>query len=104
MSICVPGMNCFSNTPSNGCGCNNITFSISSPCGCSPFTIGSDFVIYTGPNLPNSSIVTNDTLTLALEKIDSAITGGSGGAVWGSITGTLSDQMDLISYLSGTYV
>jgi len=30
--------------------------------------------------------------------------GGGGGAVWGSITGTITAQTDLISYLAGNYV
>lgn len=30
--------------------------------------------------------------------------GGSGSATWGSITGTITAQTDLITYLSGNYV
>lgn len=32
--------------------------------------ISSEHILYTGTNLPNSSINTNDNLTLALQKID----------------------------------
>jgi len=34
---------------------------------------GSDFLIYTGPNLPGSGINTSDDLTIALQKIDTII-------------------------------
>jgi hypothetical protein len=42
--------------------------------GCSPVTtIGSDYIIYTGPNLPCSGVSNNDCLTTALQKIDTKI-------------------------------
>jgi len=34
-------------------------------------TTSSAYLIYTGPNLPNTGVNTNDTLTVALQKIDS---------------------------------
>ncbi len=46
--------------------------------GCDP--IKTDNVIYSGPNLPCSTINTNDSLTLALQKIDDIICTFSGGA------------------------
>jgi len=77
MSNCIPGMNCWENTSNNN-GCNPPVFTWF-PCGCVPFTVNSTNVIYTGDNLPNSLINTNDNLTLALAKIDSAIVGIGGG-------------------------
>ena len=38
-----------------------------------PCTTNSSTVLYVGPNLPNSGVNTNNTLTVALEKIDSKI-------------------------------
>ena len=49
------------------------------------------------------TITSNDTVLSAIEKLDYAITNFSGGVSWGSITGALSAQTDLINYLSSTY-
>jgi hypothetical protein len=59
---CLPGMPCYENT---------VTVYATYPAGCVPITtIGSDYVIYTGPNLPCSGISNSDCLTTALQKID----------------------------------
>lgn len=53
-----------------GCGSSD-------PCGCSdPYSdkTASNDVKYTGPNLPGTGIETCDSLTVALQKIDNAIT------------------------------
>ncbi len=68
---CAPGMPCWENTSnSEDCG-NALTFTWL-PCGCA-LKVNSTDVIYTGSNLPNTGIETNDNLTLALSKIDAAI-------------------------------
>lgn len=60
---CLPGMPCYG--PEiyafypKGC-CND---SLVCP-------VNSDIVIYSGPNLPSTGINTNDSLTVALQKID----------------------------------
>ena len=62
---CVPGMPCYENT---------VTVYTTYPPGCGPVTtIGSDHIIYTGPNLPCSGVSNNDCLTTALQKIDTKI-------------------------------
>jgi hypothetical protein len=67
--------------------------------------LNSRCVYYESSALPNTGINTNDSLQVALQKIDEAIgSGGGGSAVWGDITGTITDQTDLISYLSTNYV
>ncbi len=77
---CLPGMSCWENTSNNNnCGCTPVTTWF--PCGCSPIKINSTDVIYTGNDLPNSEIETNDNLTLALDKIDEALSVISGGGV-----------------------
>ena len=38
-----------------------------------------------------------------INKYGKPKTAGAGGTVWGTITGTITDQTDLISYLSGNY-
>lgn len=75
--MCLPGQPCWQNT-SNNLPCNGLSFTWF-PCGCSPIKINSTDVIYTGNPLPNSLIDTNDNLTLALAKLDSVISSGSGG-------------------------
>jgi hypothetical protein len=50
------------------------------------------------------TITASDTVLTAIEKLDYAISNFSGNAVWGSITGTLTNQTDLINYLSSNYV
>lgn len=50
---------------------NTVTVYTTYPAGCvPPVTVGSDHVIYTGPNLPCSGISNSDFLTTALQKID----------------------------------
>lgn len=69
---CLPGMPCYSpqrdeliiyKTYPKGCGCGPI-----------PSIILSDYVEYSGPILPNTEITTQDTLTVALQKIDDKLT------------------------------
>ena len=52
-------MSCQNTSP---CGCNS-----SSPCGCK---ISSDDVAYQGPNLGCTDIVTCDSITAAIQKLD----------------------------------
>lgn len=61
---CIPGMPCFT---------EEVT--VYYPNGCIPphRHPTSDTVFYTGPNLPDTGINTMDSLTTALEKIDSHI-------------------------------
>lgn len=49
-----------------------------SSCGCTTCTPSTN-LCYSGPNLPNTGIQNNDTLSLALQKIDNLITTGGGG-------------------------
>jgi hypothetical protein len=56
------------------CYQNTVEVHTTYPAGCGPVTtIGSDYVIYTGPNLPCSGISNSDCLTTALQKIDTKI-------------------------------
>ena len=61
---CIPGMPCFAEETT-----------IYYPVGCGPAHIypTSNTVVYVGPNLPDTGINTMDSLTTALEKIDSHI-------------------------------
>jgi len=70
MSKCVPGMPCYN---------EDVIVYTTYPPGCrttvpSPFTLplSSTDVYYSGADLPNSSITTNELLTTALQKIDTA--------------------------------
>jgi hypothetical protein len=45
-------------------------------CGCGE-CISSTNVLYIGPNLPNSGVNTNDSITVALEKIDNKLSAES---------------------------
>lgn len=101
---CLPGMPCFSNTTSETTTispCGALSFTSFFPCGCTPININSTNVIYSGNDLPNSGVNTNDNLTTILFKIDEVLTGNN--PIWGNITGTLTDQTDLITYLSSNY-
>lgn len=69
-------MDCWQNT-SNPIDCKQSVV-IEFPCGCPPIKINSADVIYTGNDLTNSGINTNDNLTLALAKLDDAIISISG--------------------------
>lgn len=63
---CLPGMPCY--------GAEVYAFYPRGCCG-EPLTcpVNSDIVIYSGPNLPSTGINTNDSLTIALQKIDVAL-------------------------------
>src|SRR5688572_27957874 len=70
-----------------------------------PVLLDSQCVFYEGANLAATGIVTNDNLQTVIEKLNDIIAdGGAGNAVWGGITGTVTDQTDLITYLSSTYL
>ena len=72
--------------------------------GC-PINLSSECVFYEGAAIPDVNINTNDDLQTVIQKLAEAIEGGGGGgAVWGAITGTLTDQTDLINYLSAVYL
>ena len=45
-----------------------------SNCNCGGECIDATSVIYVGPNLPNTGILTNDSLIVALQKIDDTFT------------------------------
>lgn len=70
--------------------------------GC-PVLLNAECVFYEGAALPDTGINTNDDLQTVIEKLNTAIAAGGGGGVWGSITGTITDQTDLITYLSTNY-
>lgn len=76
MSLCVPGMPCFSNTPSS-CGCEGVVYT-TYPSGCNSECnpISSDCVTYTGASLINSAIESGDDLTVAIQKLDQMISSG----------------------------
>ena len=63
---CLPGMPCY--------GPEVYAFYPRGCCGESlTCPVNSDIVIYSGPNLPSTGINTNDSLTIALQKIDVAL-------------------------------
>jgi len=65
-----------------------------------PVLLSSKCVFYEGDTLVYTNIGNNDTLTVALQKIDTAIGNiPTGGGTWGSITGDIEDQLDLIQFL-----
>lgn len=67
-----------------------------------PIILGSTCVFYRGSDLVYTGIVTNDSIQVALQKINDTIGNISvGGTAWGSISGTITDQSDLINYISG---
>ena len=61
---CLPGMQCYE------------AYYHPTDCGCSG-CISSSNVAYIGPNLPHTGVNTNDSLTVALEKIDTSISAAS---------------------------
>ncbi len=75
MGKCLPGTPCFTNTTnppdSSDCGCNTVFFTN----GCNPVSscINSTNICYSGVDLPNTGINTNDNLTLSLSKIDALL-------------------------------
>jgi hypothetical protein len=67
------------------------------------YVLNSKCVFYEGVALPYAGISTNDSLETALQKLNTTIqniSGGGGDAVWGSITGLIGDQTDLITYIN----
>ncbi len=66
--------------------------------------LASKCVFYEGDTLVYTGINNNDSLTVALEKIDAALGSIDPTVEWGDITGDLEDQTDLIDYLTSTYV
>src|SRR5687767_10181762 len=72
-----------------------------------PLVLNSKCVFYESSALPYTGIATNDSLQVALQKIELAIKnieeGSGGGGTWGSITGNIEDQTDLIDYLGDNY-
>jgi len=72
---CIPGMPCYSTIDGN----NVITYT-TYPKGCGPSIeqpLSSELVAYTGPTLPNSEIENEDTLSVALQKLDNKLSGES---------------------------
>ena len=69
MSKCVPGMPCYDNSTivytTYPAGCSGCT-----GCGTITLPISSSYLFYGGANLPYSGVSTEDTLTVALQKID----------------------------------
>ena len=54
----------------------------------------------------NGKISSSDAKVIVIDKngkVKQIVSGGTGSAVWGSITGTLTSQTDLISYLTTNY-
>lgn len=63
------------------------------PCTCggtctSCQRVSSDTVLYTGPNLPNTGINFNDSLTVILQKLDALVGGLQAGATIQTTTTT----------------
>lgn len=71
-----------------------------------PIVLNSKCVFYEGAALADIGVNTNDSIQTALQKINDAFSSGGagGGGTWGSITGTIIDQVDLITYLQENYV
>jgi hypothetical protein len=76
MAKCVPGMPCYDNPSSvivyttYPAGCSSCYGSNNN---CVALPISSAYLYYGGPNLPYSGVNTEDTLTVALQKIDDRI-------------------------------
>jgi len=68
-----------------------------------PILLSSKCVFYESTALPNTGIDTNDTLQVALQKIDEAIGNAGGTTTWGGIVGTVTNQTDLITYLGANF-
>ena len=49
------------------------------------------------------TITSSDTVLSAIEKLDYAVQNVSSSTIWGSITGTITNQLDLTAYLSNNY-
>jgi len=65
---CLPGTPCYQ---------NEVVVYTKYPAGCGndpiKLPLGSDYIIYTGPNLPYTGIQTNDDLTESIQKIDNLL-------------------------------
>lgn len=51
----------------------------------------------------SGTITSSDTVLSAIEKLDYAVQNVSSSTIWGSITGTVTNQLDLTAYLSSNY-
>lgn len=69
MSKCLPGMSCWDvqvfKTYPGGC--------TTTECGPFSLPLSSDNLYYAGSNLPYSGVSTEDSITIALQKIDSKL-------------------------------
>ena len=70
--------------------------------GCSVL-LSSSCVFYEGASLPFTGILTNDNLETVIQKINTKMQTLGDGAVWGNITGTVTNQTDLLAYLASNY-
>lgn len=68
------------------------------------YVLNAKCVFYEGVALPYAGISTNDNLQLVIQKLNDAIAGATTEVVWGTIIGNVTDQTDLINYLSSTYL
>lgn len=89
--------------------CNYITYSnhlimnVTCTSETCDYVLNAKCVFYEGVALPYAGISTNDSLETALQKLNTTIQnieGGGGDAIWGSITGLLGNQTDLITYIN----
>ncbi len=79
MSMCLPGMNCWQNTPLPSCPtCDSCITVFPSSCTseCIFLLYFNFFLIYKGTNLINSGIESDDDLTTVIEKLDELISSG----------------------------
>jgi hypothetical protein len=73
---CIPGMPCYSSTVQTQI-CDGAIVLTTYPRGCAPCVEQTGEIKYIGPALPNSGIQNEDTLTVALQKLDSSLSGES---------------------------
>ena len=76
---------------------------VTCPTSSCSFLLNSKCVFYEGIALPYAGISTNDSLETALQKINESlqnITPTGGDAVWGGLTGIITNQLDLMNYFS----
>jgi hypothetical protein len=67
--------------------------------GCS-IILNSKCVFYESSTLPVLGINTNDSLQVALQKIEAVISGIGSSVNWGDIGGDIEDQTDLVAYVA----
>jgi len=82
----------------------NVLCGAPSPC---PIQISAACVAYQSTALPYIGVTTNMTLENALKAINDAIGEIEGGDItltWGNITGSITNQTDLITYLATNYL